>query len=66
MRLFKSEIKLYIFLAASNSPDDIKKNADFVCSGKHDEQTIQSAIDMCMKTKKNLFLCNGTYIIEDF
>lgn len=65
MKIF-NDIKLYIYVAASDSTPDMKRKADFVCSGKHDELTIQSAVDMCYKTKKNLFLCNGTYVIEDF
>ena len=66
MGLFKTEYKRYITVAASNSTKAAKKTADFVCSGKHDEQTIQAAVDKCFKTNLNLFLCNGTYTIEDF
>ena len=45
----------FITIAAVNSTDDAKASANYVCSGKNDELTIQKAIDECQKTKRNLF-----------
>lgn len=52
----------YITVAASNSTDEAKRNADLVCTGKNDETVIQRGIDKCQKQNKNLYLLNGIYI----
>ena len=56
----------FVVISASNSNDDAKKSSDFVCTGKNDEKVIQKALDICVKESKNIFLHNGTYVIEDF
>ena len=56
----------YIYLAASNSTDEAKAASDFVCAGKHDERTIQTAIDACVRDDKNLYFFNGVYCIDGF
>ena len=55
-----------ITLAAFDSTNDLKAMADMVCSGKNDEVTIQKAIHDCVSTGKNLYLLNGTYVIDAF
>ncbi|MBE7012139.1 MAG: hypothetical protein E7415_05650 [Ruminococcaceae bacterium] len=54
----------YVYVAGSNSTDEFKAKADFVCTGKNDELVIQKAIDKCVKTDKNVFLLNGKYSID--
>ncbi len=55
-----------VILAASNSNENSKHYADFVCSGKNDELTIQKALEKCEKENKKLKLLNGTYNIDAF
>ena len=40
--------------------------ADFRCSGTHDEEMIQAAIDQCIRQNKNVILLNGVYHIDGF
>ncbi|MBQ6706662.1 MAG: hypothetical protein IJN07_04045 [Clostridia bacterium] len=56
----------YITVAAANSTDEARENADFVCTGKHDELLLQKAIDECQKQNKQLYLLNGVYQIDGF
>ena len=56
----------YITIAASNSTNEAKRNADFVCTGKNDELVIQHGIDECQKQNKNLYFMNGIYNINGF
>ncbi len=56
----------FVSIAASNSSDEFKTYADFVCSGKNDELTIQNAINQCIETNKNLYFYNGIYNIDEF
>ncbi|MBR0442972.1 MAG: hypothetical protein IIX15_01395 [Clostridia bacterium] len=56
----------YIYLSAANSTDEAKVSSDFVCTGKHDELTIQTAIDACVRDNKNLYFFNGIYSIDGF
>ncbi len=56
----------FITIAASDSIEEIKKTADVLCTGDHDEVTIQNAIDRCMDEGKNIFLYNGIYCIDAF
>lgn len=56
----------YIYIAASNSTEEFKTKADFVCTGRNDERTIQKAIDACVENNKNIYLLNGIYHIGGF
>ncbi len=56
----------YIYIAASNSTEEYKSKADYVCSGTNDELIIQKAIDLCIEQDKNLFILNGKYNIDAF
>ncbi len=56
----------YITVAAANSTEEAKQNADLVCTGKNDELVIQKGIDECQKQNKNLYLLNGIYKIDGF
>lgn len=56
----------YITVAASDSTDEAKESADFVCSGINDELVIQKAVDECDKENKNLYLLNGIYKVDGF
>ena len=56
----------FITVAASDSTDEAKANADLVCTGEHDELVIQRGIDECVKQNKNLYLLNGVYKIDGF
>ena len=49
----------WVRVAAANSSDDAKAAADFVCSGEHDEATIQKAIDRCLRFAKAVPLEGG-------
>lgn len=55
-----------IIVAASNSYEESKQYADFVCSGKNDELVIQKALEKCEKENKRLELLNGIYNIDGF
>lgn len=57
---------LNVIVAASNTVEEAKKYADLVCTGKNDELVIQKAIYKCIEEKKNIFLLNGKYNIDDF
>lgn len=54
----------YIYISASNSTDEFKAKADYVCTGKNDELMIQKALDECIKANKNLYFLNGKYCID--
>ncbi len=56
----------FIRVAAKNSTEHAKKSSDFICSGIHDEETIQKAIYACMRENKNLYFTNGIYRIDGF
>lgn len=56
----------YIYIAADNSTEAFKAQADFVCSGKNDELTIQQAVNVCAAQDKNLYFFNGKYRIDAF
>ncbi|MBQ7224332.1 MAG: hypothetical protein IJX06_02110 [Clostridia bacterium] len=56
----------WVFVASNDGEQAKKDNADFVCTGSHDELTIQKAIDKCAEENKNLFLYDGKYFIEGF
>lgn len=54
-----------INISAFDSSESDKNNAQFVCSGTHDELTIQSAIDL-LPEGGEIVLANGTYNIDGF
>ena len=56
----------FILIAASDSTASVREDADFVCTGVHDEITIQNAIDCACRENRNLLLANGTYRIDGF
>ena len=49
----------YVYTAAANSTEQAKQSADFICTGIHDEQTIQQAIFAAVEQNKNLYFANG-------
>ena len=55
-----------VIVAAANSYEESKKQADFVCGGKNDELTIQKALEKCDRENKRLQLLNGMYHIDGF
>ncbi len=55
-----------IIVAASDSTDSAKREADYVCSGEHDELTLGSAIDRASNENKRLLLADGRYKIDGF
>lgn len=59
-------MKNFITIAAHNTIENMKSEADIICPGKGDQLVIQKAIDDCISTGKNIYLLNGTYVIDDF
>lgn len=57
-------MELFITVAPSNYGGNIC--ADFVCTGKNDELTIQKAIDTACRENRNIMLLNGIYRIDAF
>lgn len=57
---------VWIKVAAAGSSAAAKANADFVCKGTNDQETIQKAIDICAKDGRDLFLYNGLYMLDAF
>lgn len=55
-----------IVIAASNTSEEAKQCADFVCEGKSDELVIQKAIDEAVKQHKDVFLLDGVYSVDGF
>lgn len=56
-----------ILVAASDAPSDVIAQADFVCSGSHDEVTIQNAINAFVAGKKSCIrLSKGIFNIDAF
>lgn len=56
----------WIVVAPSECNEALFGCADLVCTGSHDELTIQMAIDRAVEEGKNVYLLNGTYRIEGF
>lgn len=54
-----------ILLAASNSSDADRSRANFVCSGKNDEQVINSAVNS-LTSGGTVQLLDGDYYIDSF
>ena len=55
-----------IIVAAADTRSADKKNADFVCTGRNDELTINEAIKAAAEEGKCLCLLNGIYSIDGF
>lgn len=61
-----------IYIAAADSSDRDKSNADFVCDGKNDQDTLQKAVDTVTVPVngeirgKRIMLMPGNYYISDF
>jgi hypothetical protein len=56
----------WVRVAAASSLPAAKAAADFVCTGDHDEKTIQAAIDRCAADGRDLLIFNGLYCIDAF
>lgn len=56
----------FITVAASDSAEELKAQADVVCTGKNDELTLQKVIDEAAGSGKNIYLLNGIYRIDAF
>ena len=57
---------VWIKVAAEGSSEAAKANADYVCKGTNDQETLQLALDRCAKEERDLFLYNGVYMIDAF
>ncbi len=58
-----------VIVAASDSSESDKASADIVCSGSHDELTIQKVLDRFdgnSRESVHIVLCDGTYHIDGF
>ena len=55
-----------VWVAAADSSLGHKESADFVCPGKHDEVTIQRAVEKALAMNGNVRLANGVYRIDGF
>lgn len=56
----------WVKVAAADSLATAKAQADFVCAGTNDQDTLQMALDRCAKEKRDLFLYEGLYMIDAF
>ena len=54
----------FVSVAAADSTDTARDNADFVCTGVNDETVVQSAIDLASETHRGVYLYDGTYRID--
>ncbi len=52
-------------VAAFDSPEKDKENADYVCTGNNDQEVIQKAID-AVGTGGTVYLASGNYFIDAF
>ena len=55
-----------LIIAASNSSNEDKTLADYVCDGVNDEVELQQAIDEFATAGGQVILCNGDYYIDSF
>ena len=60
-----SENSYTIIFAASNSSEEAKKSANYICDGVNDRAIIQNAINNVHGKTARFFFKNGTYIIND-
>lgn len=59
-------MKKFITIAAHNTSQKMKAEADVICNGKNDQLAIQKAIEDCVLNGQNICLLNGTYVIDEF
>jgi hypothetical protein len=52
-------------VAASNAPDHVKRQADYICDGIDDQVEIQAAIDALPATGGTVHLSAGNYLISE-
>ena len=57
---------LVVVVAASDSSEEEQAAASVVCSGAHDEVTLQRVIDAMMPRGGVVRLCRGTYVVDGF
>ena len=62
----KNEKNKTLYIAASNSSNDNKYNADFVCDGMNDEEEINKAINLVKPLTGMVVLYDGDYYIDSF
>ena len=60
------KMKKFITIAAHNTSQKMKAEADVICNGKNDQLAIQKAIEDCVLNGQNICLLNGTYVIDEF
>lgn len=53
-----------IIVAAANTPSDMKAVADYVCTGTHDEVTLNSVIAASTGDSKRVVLLRGDYYLD--
>lgn len=53
-----------IVVAASNTPDELKAIADYVCDGTNDEVEVQGAIDSAIAKGYKVLLLRGDYYLD--
>lgn len=56
--------KRYIYVAASNTPDELKSSADYICDGVNDEAEIQAAIDSAIANGYKVLMLRGDYYLD--
>ena len=57
---------IWVKVAPAAAAPEVKKQADFVCKGTNDQDTLQMALDMCAQKERDLLLYNGVYMIDAF
>ena len=55
----------FISVAAHDSEEEDKREADYICDGHNDQEEITSAIDLAYINSVVVMLYAGTYIIEE-
>lgn len=56
----------FLTVAPYDCNEAVKGSADIVCTGEHDELTLQKAIDRAAEEGKSLYLLSGHYHIDGF
>lgn len=56
--------KRYIYVAASNTPGELKSSADYICDGVNDEAEIQAAIDSAIANGYKVLMLRGDYYLD--
>lgn len=62
----KNEKNKTLYIAANNSSNDDKYNADFICDGVNDEEEINRAINLVKSSVGVVVLYDGDYYIDSF